>query len=410
MIDTRSRRTQRLAALAVVACLFTFGLYFAREPSFCKLKSWGPSNAQVGSQLSPVQPSSHAESSSPDLHANSFFQPSGSNPVNPACPSLGSDVVIIVKTGATEALNKISIQLLTFLSSFLSCAKDNVLIFSDLEQKIGRFPVYDALEEVIEEARTVNSDFDLYGIQKKVKEFGEDISSLSKGPEAWALDKYKNIHTAQKAWELRPNRSWYFFIDADTYIVQSSFFAWLKRIDPTKDLYLGNTVHTLNPFAHGGSGYMISRIGMLKIVNRTDIAANFDIRASTTCCGDAELAGALSRENVSLIDAYPLINGHKPRNMPFGPKLWCQPVITMHHMSPEEMNDLWQFEQLRRNPEVSLFLCIIIRYNPFRSQHSTFQSPFFKSAHHLRLGTTALPRALLGLRIPKILLAAYRLG
>jgi hypothetical protein len=206
-------------------------------------------------------------------------------------------------------------------------------------------------------------------MQKQVKLFGEDISSMSKGPEAWALDKYKNIHTAQKAWELRPDRSWYFFIDADTYIVWSSFFAWLKRLDPTKDLYLGNTIHTLNLFAHGGSRYLISRTSMLKIVSSVEapkIAADFDISASTTCCGDAELAGALSHKNVSLIDAYPLINNHKLRDMPFGPMHWCQPIITMHHMSVKEVNDLWQFEQSRLDPKVSFILSIIIRYNPFR--------------------------------------------
>jgi hypothetical protein len=103
--------------------------------------------------------------------------------VNTAClayPSLDPDVVIVVKTGATEALNRIPTQLLTFLS----CAKDDVLIFSDMEQDIGGFHVYDALVDVVQEARTVNSDFDLYEMQKQVKLFGEDISSMSKGPEA----------------------------------------------------------------------------------------------------------------------------------------------------------------------------------------------------------------------------------
>jgi hypothetical protein len=334
MINVSSRRTQRLVALATAGSLFVFALYlgfhFAGGPTFYGPKSWGTFKFL-----------SHTKSSS--------------QPKNPAClayPSLDSDVVIVVKTGATEALNRIPTLLLTFLS----CAKDDVLIFSDMEQEIGGFHVYDALEDVVGEAKTVNSDFELYELQKQIKLFGEDVSTLSKAKEAWALDKYKNIHTAQKAWELRPNRTWYFFIDADTYVVWPSFFAWLKRLDPSKDVYLGNTIHTLNLFAHGGSGYLISRAGMLELAggeHGPKIAANFDISASTTCCGDAELAGALSHKNVSLIDSYPLINDHKPRNMPFGPKYWCQPIITMHHMSPEEVNDLWQFEQSRENPKVS---------------------------------------------------------
>lgn len=239
--------------------------------------------------------------------------------------------------------------------------------------------------EVVGEVRSVNSDFDLYEMQKLVKLFGEDISSLSKASEAWAPDKYKNIHAAQKAWELQPNRSWYLFIDADTYIVWSSFFAWIKRLDPAKDLYLDNTIHTLNPFAHGGSGYAISRTGMLEIVGGVDaskIAANFDISASTTCCGDAELAGVVSQKNVSLIDAYPLINRNKPRNIQFSPTHWCQPIITMHHMSPEEVNDLWQFEQSRESPEASFFLANVLSYSSSRALNLTFQPPFTPRGYH----------------------------
>lgn len=343
MISVTWRRTQRLVPLAAGCCLFGFALYlgfhFAGGPTFNRPKSWGAFKF-----LSHTEPSSQ--------------------PKNPACmayPSVDSDVVIVVKTGATEALSRIPTQLLTFLSY----AKDDVLIFSDMKQEIGGFHIYDALEDVVGEAKTVNSDFELYELQKQMKLFGEDVSSLSKAEEAWALDKYKNIHTAQKAWELRPNRTWYFFIDADTYVVWPSFFAWLSRLDPTRDIYLGNTIHTLNLFAHGGSGYLISRTGMLELAGGEDapkIAADFDISASTTCCGDAELAGALSHKNVSLIDSYPLINDHKPRNMPFGPKYWCQPIITMHHMSPEEVNDLWQFEQSRENPKVS---SIIFLRRPF---------------------------------------------
>jgi hypothetical protein len=186
-IGTRSWRRQRLAALAAGGFLFAFGLhlgfYVAREPSIYKSRPWGPSNTHVGSQSSPAILPSHDEPSSPDLHTNSSFQPSGSNPVNGAClayPFPDLDVVIVVKTGATEALNRIPTQLLTFLSF----AKDDVSIFSDMVQKIGKSHVYDAIVDVVDEARIVNSDFELYEMQKQVKMFGEDISSLSKGEEA----------------------------------------------------------------------------------------------------------------------------------------------------------------------------------------------------------------------------------
>jgi hypothetical protein len=203
-------------------------------------------------------------------------------------------VVIAVKTGATEAMARIPMLLVTFLS----CAKDDVLFFSDMEHDIGGVHVHDALVDVVDEAKKVNDDFDLYELQKKLTEYGKDISSLPKAEAAWALDKYKNIHIAQKAWELRPNRAWYFFIDADTYIVWPSFFDWLKRLDPTKDLYLGRRI---DQFAHGGSGNLISHKAMRRLVGEDarQIASDFDISASTTCCGDAELARALRRPTTS---------------------------------------------------------------------------------------------------------------
>lgn len=338
MWTVTSRQTQRLTTLAVGSGLFVFAVhlafYFGQSHDHNTGPLWG---------LKRQSPSSL--------------------PVSPACrgyPSGDSDVVIVVKTGATEALARIP----TLLTTFLSCVKENeVVFFSDMEQKIAGAHLHDALVDVVDEAKTVNADFELYELQKQLREYGGDVSSLPKAKEAWALDKYKNIHTAQKAWELHPNRTWYFFIDADTYVVWPSFFAWIKRLDPAKHLYLGRTIHTLNLFAHGGPGYLLSREAMRSLVGEDarKIASDFDISASTTCCGDAELAGSLSKKGVSLIDAYPLINHQKPREIQFGPKYWCpkywcQPIITMHHVSPEEINNLWQFQQSRSNPEVSFKL------------------------------------------------------
>jgi hypothetical protein len=186
------------------------------------------------------------------------------------------DVIVMVKTGAIEAFQKLPMQLLTFLS----CAKDHVLIFSDMEQKIAGHHVCDALTDVVDATKLNNSDFDLYQSQKQYKLMGEDIAAMgNKGKEAWALDKYKNIHTAQKAWEMKPNRSWYFFIDTDTYVFWSSFTAWLKRQDQDKKLYLGSQVDTIPPFAHGGSGYVLSRGEMEQLVGKDskDVAENFDV-------------------------------------------------------------------------------------------------------------------------------------
>ncbi len=298
-------------------------------------------------------PSSPRPSSTAELNPS----PSSSNYTTghdscQAYPAEDSDLVIVVKTGATELYNKLPAQLVTFLQ----CAKNDLLILSDLEQDIGGHHIYDCLTEVSEAAKFNNSDFDLYEEQKRVKLMGEDIIAMgNRGSQGWALDKYKNIHTARKAWELLPNKSWYFFIDADTYIFWSSFVPWLKRHDPNKKLYLGSGVPNEPPFAHGGSGYALSRGAMEQLVGKdgTKIAAEFDNLVKDDCCGDKVLGILLKQKKISLTNWDPLTSGQKPRRMGFGPKLWCQPAVTYHHMSPEEMNEMWQFELRRPNPQVS---------------------------------------------------------
>jgi hypothetical protein len=269
-----------------------------------------------------------------------------------AYPAAESDMVIVVKTGATEVFNKLPPQLLTFLQ----CAKDDLLILSDLEQDIADHHIYDCLTNVIQAVKFNNSDFDLYEEQKRVKLMGEDIIAMgNRGSQGWALDKYKNIHAARKAWELRPNKAWYFFIDADTYVFWSSFVPWLKRHDPNKRLYLGSQVPNNPPFAHGGSGYALSRGAMKQLVgkNADQVAAEFDMMVKDDCCGDKVLGILLKQKQISLTNWDPLTSGQKPRRMGFGPKLWCQPAVTYHHMSPEEINEMWQFELGRSNPLVS---------------------------------------------------------
>jgi len=229
-----------------------------------------------------------------------------------------------------------------------------VLIFSDMEMDISGQHIYDCLDKVIDRTKS-HKDFNLYRTQKQYQLEGADVSSLERAREAWTLDKYKNIHTAQKAHQMRPDKSWYFFIDADTYIIWPSFFAWLRRLDPNDKLYLGSVVNVgVPPFAHGGSGYLLSKAAMAELVgdDAEEIAARYDKNAIDGCCGDQELARILFEKGINASNVRPMINGDHAKSMPFGPPQWCQPLITMHHMTPESINDVWQYEGQRKRPNV----------------------------------------------------------
>lgn len=347
--------TRRRLKVLIALCLFL--LLSVRLVPF-----WSSPRDPPLSTLAPPQPSPSTVPSSPpavDHHPASEAPPPIPEPNHTSsgvCAGYpkDADVVIVVKTGATEASRRLPLQLV----SFLSCAKDDVLVFSDMEQYIGDLHVYDSLDDIAEEAKFNNSDFKLYHDQKQYVLEGQDIGTLSgRAGESWALDKYKNIHTAQKAWKLRPNKSWYFFIDADTYVVWPSLFSWLGQYDPTQKLYLGAEVPSeYFPFAHGGSGYALSRGALESLVgdDAKQIAHDFDADVRNICCGDVELGKSLHDKQINIIDAHPMINGDKANNYRLGPRLWCKPLITMHHIQAEEMNDLWQFERSRKSPEVCL--------------------------------------------------------
>lgn len=40
--------------------------------------------------------------------------------------------------------------------------------------------------------------------------------------------------------------------------------------------------------------------------------------------------------------------------MPFGPGHWCEPLVTMHYVTPPEMSEIWRFEQQRNSTRVDL--------------------------------------------------------
>ncbi|OBT96910.1 hypothetical protein VE01_05505 [Pseudogymnoascus verrucosus] len=270
-----------------------------------------------------------------------------------------ASLVIVVKTGATEAFSKLPTLLLTYLSCV---PPENVLFFSDMAGTIGNFAIHDSLDTATADATKDNPDFDLYNNQKELRQLGQNMDSLRnewKSEAAWRLDKYKNLYTAQKAWDLAPDRNWYLYIDADTYISWTNLFLWLATLDATKPLYLGSQVDVGRPpFAHGGSGYLLSKPAMQLLVgdDRKSLAKEFDKNATTACCGDQELGRTLFKKGLKVQNVRPVINGKNPREFNFGPELWCTPVATMHHVGSEEVQDMWDFENQRNSTKEPLLM------------------------------------------------------
>jgi hypothetical protein len=275
-------------------------------------------------------------------------------------------IVIVFKTGAQE-VSSFSIQVGTTLRYL---TEREILFFSDQQDSIGPFTINDALRNVNETIRTTSPDFEIYRSIRRYQATGQNIENLreesSKGDDrsGWQLDKYKFIHMVEEAFQMRPNAKWYVFMETDSYVIWPNLVEWLSKLNPTKPLYLGSEVFIGdNAFAHGGSGYVLSSAAMYKLLGPEQpqgLAAKWDLEMHNHCCGDLALAIALKDKGIHVQGTHPLLNGLKPTTLTYGPREhWCQPVISMHHVLPSEVNSIWRFERRREkifgNHSVSSF-------------------------------------------------------
>jgi hypothetical protein len=261
------------------------------------------------------------------------------------------NVVITVKTGASEAAARIPTQLRTTLQ-----CPPNILHFSDMDQKIGNVTLHDALAPIAEFVKIGNPDFNLYRQQLARKKLGwhDEVPTEETKRAAWRLDKYKNLHIVAQSWWLLPKKKWYLHIDADTYLVWSSLLWWLNKLNASTALYTGSLTCFGNvKAAHGGSGILLSELATRAVVvDNSSTIPSWDGAARDHCCGDELVARALKDNGIEMHNSWPIINGDNPFTVPFGPQYWCEPVVTMHHMSTSDMEMVSKFEQRRANPTV----------------------------------------------------------
>ncbi|RFU27329.1 hypothetical protein B7463_g8995, partial [Scytalidium lignicola] len=323
--------------------------------------------------LTPTTPSSPSSSSSPSPSSTTTNDATyKSGPLDIAkCGDFpnAKDVQIIVKTGANEIYEKFPTQLLTELRCY-----DDLLVFSDLEQDVGPYHVYDALINVTDSVKQSSSDFDYYRLLQEYKETGQDIAALrptSGSGAGWNLDKFKFLHMLEKTWALRPERKWYVFIEADTYLVRSNLLLWLQRLDPSKALYMGSPTNVNgDSFAHGGSGIILSGVALAKFAkDKPGIAPKYDEKLLSLAYGDQMLMKALADVGVDFTKVWPMLQAEKPSTIPFGAgpdsgtRHWCQPIVTMHHITSDEASAIWRFEQQR--PDMQKPLLINELYSQF---------------------------------------------
>jgi hypothetical protein len=130
------------------------------------------------------------------------------------------DILVILKTGVTEALEKVPVH----VETTLRCVP-NYVIFSDYEEVIAGVRTHDVLQNVSDRVKREFPEFDMYN---RVQRDGraaltpDDYGDDSNGPfgrlnnAGWTLDKWKFLPMIDAALEVAPTAKWFVFMEADT--------------------------------------------------------------------------------------------------------------------------------------------------------------------------------------------------
>lgn len=298
----------------------------------------------------------------------------------------------VLKMGHGESRDKIEAQ----LDSVSACFTDEeLLIFSDLNETIRDRAVIDILANLPASYRGDNPDFDNYLTMLDMRRNGTlDVDKeATKAINGWRLDKYKFLPGVERAWTMRPGRDWYVFYETDTYIVWDNLFRFLSTLDPSKPLYMGSPspgrmdeekkVKTM--FANGGPGYILSRAAVERLLARKAGPTGHFVEPPLTlrwldllrkdCCGDSVMGWTLWNVDVPVQGYWPLFNPHALHNVPYSDHYWCQPVLTLHKTTPDDMVKLWRWEHSRRQMKVSYEPNLVstskLTVNPSRNLSST---------------------------------------
>lgn len=97
--------------------------------------------------------------------------------------TIAQTIQIVVKTGGSEPQSRLRSLLATVLSQV---PRQNVLIFSDMEEQIGSYHVYDAYAGISLQERAGYPEFVLYNAQQEYLRQEKDTRSLKGG---WDLAK-----------------------------------------------------------------------------------------------------------------------------------------------------------------------------------------------------------------------------
>lgn len=277
------------------------------------------------------------------------------------------DVLLIVKTGATVLWRRLPIHLATTLSPE-RIPPANTVIYADVAAQLGNHSVVDVLAELPAAARAASPGLAPYRAARAWDEanyYLEQAGGLPGDddgpPGGWRVDKYKFLPLVQHAGRRWPRARWYLYTEDDTYLFLPNVLRHLAAYDHRESHWLGGLGEKLGTtFAHGGSGFALSRGAWEQSFGRAaggGLVEKYQSFVDEACCGDYALGKVLNDYGVRFgenggDEAWSWgFNGLPHWKVEFSPDNWCKPVLSWHHA---HSRDIARYHELERSWDFSV--------------------------------------------------------
>jgi hypothetical protein len=281
------------------------------------------------------------------------------------------DVALILKTGSNNVWRRLPLHLLT---TFANGRIPNYAIYSDAVEKLpSGIETIDVIANITHLLQNVDvKAYDIYVSQQaalKPNVYREQVGlpgdtvpeySESGNPEGWILDRYKFLPMLSHAYHTWPDVKWYFYIEDDTYIFWENILQWLSKQDHTEIAYHGAISGPSNrTFAQGGSGIAFSN-ALMREVFASDRIASLETYGNLTaqsCCGDVILGDILRDYGIKVNrgEFGTLLFRPEPAwKTAFDVAIWCDSILTAHHLHQQDIAGLALLEQSLLEENVSL--------------------------------------------------------
>ncbi|KAL4779813.1 peptidase S8/S53 domain-containing protein [Aspergillus varians] len=341
-----------IGALIAILCQTAYMLH-TQSPEFSWEKTThSPPNGQPPKTLRPGPSHKWAESQSPP-NCQMF----------PAATFKEDGIQVTLKVGGADSRELIR----SHTDGVTACIPD-LLVVSDMDQKLGPFQTHDVLADVIH----VLSKEDRRAYQRQREDHYYWDKELQHSKAGWSLDRYKFLSMVEYAYAQNPNAKWYVFVESDTLMLWENLIQLLARYKWVDPVYIGSPtpgrplgtwlVKQPTFFVYGGSGIVLSVTAIENLLrdHRQRGASEQGSQLLTTkyqdmvredCCGDSVLGWVAAQQDIEIKGQWPMFNPQPLHETPLGKAYWCQPAVSFHRSDPVDMIELqnWQQKRLEKN-------------------------------------------------------------